>query len=161
MSSVATSAAAPSATSCTQQSFSDYPTQDVFCAFDGRSGIPDKYEDHFKTCCKDAPVQKWANDCSLYCLSAGQPVSSLISCLQEQGVTPGLIFCNGNNTMTATATDLSPTKPTGTAGSGSGTSGPRQSTGAAVPAVVPQGVSKAGLGMLAMIAISAFAGAML
>jgi hypothetical protein len=83
----------------------------------------------------------------------------------DNGIAPGTIFCNSNNTATATSTPSgkASSTPSGTKGGSSGTSSPGASgsAGAAAGVVVPMGVSKAGLGMLGMILVSAFAGAML
>jgi unsaturated rhamnogalacturonyl hydrolase len=75
-------------------------------------------------------------------------------------VNPSQIFCSGNQTSSATGTPSG----SGTASRTSGGSGPdatgsgsSDSTGAAAP----MGVSKAGLGMLGMFVVSAFAGALL
>jgi hypothetical protein len=80
----------------------------------------------------------------------------------ENGIASNTIFCNGNNTATATGTPskTAGSSASGTSGSSSGTSSPGASTGAAAGLVTPQ-VSKTGLGMLGMIIVSAFAGAML
>lgn len=74
----------------------------------------------------------------------------------EGGVTPSSIFCNGQQTQTATGT---PSASKTGKGSATNSAGASQSTGAAAGVVVPQGVSKAGLGMLGMIVVSVFAGA--
>ena len=82
----------------------------------------------------------------------------------ENGIAPGTIFCNSNNTATATGTPTGGASSTasGTRGGSSGTAsaGASGSAGAAAGVVVPQ-VSKAGLGVLGMIVVSVFAGAML
>lgn len=82
----------------------------------------------------------------------------------ENGISPGTIFCNGNNTATATGTPTGGASSTasGTSGgaSGTGSAGASGSAGAASGVVVPQ-VSKAGLGVFGMIVASVFAGAML
>ncbi|PSN72752.1 hypothetical protein BS50DRAFT_167455 [Corynespora cassiicola Philippines] len=163
MSSVASSAAAvPTPPSCNSIDY-QIPTEDVACAVANVQGIPDNYTDIAKGCCKDAPVEQYAaKDCGFYCLSIGQAQMNLSSCLIENGVEPGLIFCNSNTTATATGSPSDSASATSSGGSGSSTGGAdsQESTGAA-PATVPQTVSKAGLGMLAMIVVSAAAGAML
>lgn len=82
----------------------------------------------------------------------------------SNGITPGDIFCNSNNTATATGTPTGGASSTasGTRGSSSGTAsaGASGSAGAAAGLVVPQ-VSKTGLGVFGMIVVSVFAGAML
>lgn len=76
----------------------------------------------------------------------------------DNGVNPRDILCSGNNTASATGT------PSGGASRTSGGSGPdatgedgKPDTGAAVHV----GVSKTAVGMLGMIVMSAFAGALL
>lgn len=163
MSSVVSSAASPTVSACVGQNFGKYPTNDVFCAFDGRQGISKKSRDEFKKCCKDAPVDEWANGCALYCLAAGQNVNTLFNCFEKTGIESEFLFCNGSSDATATATgDLSTLRPTGTrATSSTGTAEAQESSGAAVPATVPHVVSKTGIFMTAIIAVSAFAGALL
>jgi hypothetical protein len=112
-----------------------------------------------KGCCKTAPVEKWADDCALYCLSIGQSVGDLNACFLDTGITPSDIMCNSNMSATATATKApdstsNPSSTTGSAAAGS-------TTGAAVALVPQQGVSKAGLGMLAMLFVSGALGALL
>ena len=111
-------------------------------------------------CCKDAPVEKYASDCGLYCLSVGQSVADLQKCFQDDGISAQLIFCNANNTATATGKPDSTSNPTASGTKGSSTTA-AHSTGAAPGLAVQQGVSKAGLGVLAMLVISAAAGALL
>lgn len=82
----------------------------------------------------------------------------------DGGVKPGDIFCNGNNTATATGKPSgsgSGAKETGQSGSASGSAAGSTSTPGAAYAVGPQGVSKAGLGMLAVLLGSAVFGALL
>lgn len=117
-----------------------------------------------KECCKTAPVESFNGDCGYYCLSVQQSVSDLQNCFMENGIAPGTIFCNSNNTATATGTPSGGASATasGTRGGSSGTNSPgaSESIGAAAGIVVPQ-VSKAGLGVMGMILVSVFAGAML
>ena len=75
----------------------------------------------------------------------------------DNGIAPGTIFCNGNNTATATGT---PTGGASSTASGTGSTTASGSAGAAAGVVVPR-VNKAGLGVLGMIVVSVFAGAML
>lgn len=161
--SAVSSAAAPSNTACAQNSFSEFPTKDAACAVGGTSGVPGSYNDILKGCCKSAPVESWHDDCALWCLAADQSIADLQKCWQDGGVNAGSIFCNLANNATATG-EVSGTgsgaKETGSQTSGGGASSSTSSPGAA-PAVVPQGVSKAGLGMLAMVLGSAVLGAML
>lgn len=122
------------------------------------SSLASNTSDVFRQCCKPAPVEAYVGDCGYYCLAVEQSVADLQSCFMENGVAPGSIFCNANNTATATGTPsgMASSTASGTNGGSSGTS----SAGAASGVVVPQ-VSKAGLGVLGMIVVSVFAGAML
>ncbi|KZM28187.1 uncharacterized protein EKO05_0001618 [Ascochyta rabiei] len=161
----AVASATPSGASCATADFTQFPTQDIACAVGSTtSNLASNASSVLKDCCKSAPVESFNGDCGYYCLSVQQSVSDLQSCFMENGIAPGTIFCNGNNTATATGTPTGGPSSTasGTRGSSSGTSSPGASgsTGAAAGIVVPQ-ASKAGLGVLAMIVVSAFAGAML
>lgn len=164
MSSVASSAGpSPSSSSCASADFTRFPTTDVACAVGSVQGIPSNTSDAFKTCCKSAPVEQFNGACGYYCLSVQQTVAELQKCFQDNGVSPGSIFCNSNNTATATGRPsggASASATTSRGASGTSSAGAGQSTGAA-PVVVPHGVSKAGLGMLGMLVVSVFAGAML
>jgi len=165
--SVSSSAAAPSSTSvCTTTAFSEFPTKDSGCAVGGTSGVPSNYHDILSKCCKSAPVNSWANDCALYCLAVDQNIAALDKCFQDGGVKAGDIFCNGANNATATE------KPSGTqSGGASSTGGATKSAGSsgaaasgsntpgAAGTVVMPGVSKAGIGMLAMVLGSVVLGA--
>lgn len=162
-------ASAPSSTSCPAISSVEFPVKDAACAVGSTSGVPDNYSKILKGCCKDAPVESWKDDCALYCLSVGQSIADLQKCWQDGGVNPAQIFCNGVQNATATSepskTNGGGAKETGGKGGESGSAsgsaaGPSNSQGAA-HAVVPQGVSKAGVGMLAVILGSALFGALL
>jgi hypothetical protein len=163
VSSVGSSAASPSAASCGGTFLTEFPTKDAACAAGSTSGAPDNYGDILKGCCKDAPVESWGNDCALWCLAADQPIADLQKCWQDAGIKPDNIFCNQPNNATATGevsgTSSGGAKPTGSQTSGAASSS--TSTPGAAPAGVPRGVSKAGLGMLAMIMGSAVFGALL
>ncbi|KAF1939541.1 hypothetical protein EJ02DRAFT_352031 [Clathrospora elynae] len=157
MSSVASSAApTASSASCSTADFTQFPSQDVFCAVGSTTGVPSNTSDVLSSCCKTAPVEHFNGDCGYYCLSVQQTVADLQACFMDGGVNPSTIFCSGNNTASATST---PTQ-SGSGSHGTGTNAPGK-TGAAPVVLVPLSVSKAGLGMLGMIVISAFAGAML
>ena len=91
-------------------------------------------------------------------------MGDLLSCFQGEGIEAGDIFCNGNNTASATATGApsSTGGSTGGAGTQTGTGATAGATSGAAVALGPvQGVRKAGLGMLAMLVVSAAAGALL
>jgi hypothetical protein len=75
----------------------------------------------------------------------------------DGGVSPSSIFCNGQQTQTATGTPSA--KKTG--GSATNSAGASPSTGAASGFSASQSMSKAGLGMLGMVVVSVFAGAMI
>jgi hypothetical protein len=78
-------------------------------------------------------------------------VADLQKCFMDGGVSPSTIFCNGQQTQTATATGgASKTGKGGATNSADATK-----TGAAT------GISKAGLGMLGMIVVSVFVGAII
>jgi hypothetical protein len=72
-------------------------------------------------------------------------------------VSPSTIFCNGQQTQTATGSPSA--KKTG--GSATNSAGASPSTGAAPGLTASQSVSKAGLGMLGMMVVSVFVGAMI
>lgn len=168
MSSIVSSAAAtPSSSSCSTADFTVFPTTDVACAVGSINGIPTNTSDVFSSCCKSAPVEQFNGACGYYCLSVEQSVADLQKCFMDGGVNPSNIFCNSNNTATATGKPESSASPTssGSRASGSAASttrpGSQQSTAAAPVVLAPQSVSKAGLGMLGMIVISTIAGALL
>ncbi|KAJ4301899.1 hypothetical protein N0V90_003995 [Kalmusia sp. IMI 367209] len=161
-----TSSAAPSASSsaCTTTSFSEFPTKDSACAVGGTSGFPSNYSDILKDCCKSAPVESWGNDCALYCLAADQSIADLQKCWQEGGVKAGDIFCNGASNATATGAvsgTAGGAKETGQTGSKTGGASSATGTPGAAWKVEPQGVSKAGVGMLCLVLGSAMLGALL
>ncbi|KAF2856323.1 hypothetical protein T440DRAFT_105439 [Plenodomus tracheiphilus IPT5] len=164
MSSSALSSAAPTSTSnpsCSTADFTQFPTSDIACAIGSTSALPSNTSSTLSSCCKSAPVEKFNGNCGYYCLSVQQTVAELQACFMEGGVNPGSIFCSGNNTASATGT------PTGSAGgsrvsaSGTGVPGSRESTGVGAVVNAPQGVGKAGLGMLGMVVVSVIAGAFL
>jgi hypothetical protein len=115
-----------------------------------------------KQCCNNAPVESWAGDCGLYCLSMGQSVADLTKCFQEAGINPSDIMCNGNNTATATAT----TAPDSTSNpressSATNSAGHPQGTNGASAVSAPQGVSKTGLLVTGLLLVSAAFGTLL
>jgi hypothetical protein len=160
----ASASATPTSTACANVSFSTFlqDTKDIACAVGSTAGLPSSYKDTLKKCCKSAPVESYENDCALYCLSVDQTVADLQKCFQEGGVSPQLIFCSGNSTATATG------KPSGTQGgsrsgspSGAESGASSSSAAAAVLRAPTQGLSKAGMGVAAMIFVSAVFGALL
>jgi hypothetical protein len=108
-------------------------------------------------CCKSAPVEAFNGDCGHYCLSVQQSVADLQKCFMDGGVSPSNIFCNGQQTQTATGT---PSR-TGGGASKTGGAGASESTGAAPAVGTQQGMSKMGMSVLGMVVVSVFAGAML
>lgn len=127
----------------------EIPTNDASCAAKLSGNMSTVFDD----CCKgDAPV-KYNNDCGIYCLAQGQTVEELSSCLMSKSNNYRDVFCLGkqNATATASATTTMATA-TGTA-TGTGT------TTGTNAAVLGQPVSKAGLGVLAMLVCSVFMGA--
>jgi len=158
-------AAAPSATgtgTCSAVPYDQLPTQDTACAVAYRSpdGLPSDTKDKMSSCCKDADVSPFASDCGLYCLAIGQSVGDLTKCFQDQGINPSWIWCNGNNTATATATSDEGPEETGKDGDKpkeSGGESPKPSNAAGrVRVFEERGVSKVGVGMLVMLGAAAF-----
>lgn len=174
-STLSSAASNPTGGTCATATYSEFPTKDAAClvAHASASGLPSNYNSLMESCCKKAPVEKFANDCGLYCLAIDQSIADLTQCFQGAGIQASWIYCNANNTATATATDVvsktGGASATGVAtktgkqngtGSATGTGAPRQ-TGAAGVVNVQQSVSKAGLGVVAMLVASAVFGAML
>ncbi|KAF2472208.1 uncharacterized protein BDR25DRAFT_342187 [Lindgomyces ingoldianus] len=169
MSSVLSSVAANPTGVCSTQAYSQLPGgTDNGCAIASTAGLPSNYSDAMSKCCKDAPVEKWASDCALWCLASGQSIGDLTTCLQKESVVANMIFCRGNTTATATGkvSGSGTVKATGTssqtgtaASSASGKS--TSSPGAAPRLMTQQSVSKAGVGMLVVLFISAAAGALI
>lgn len=169
MSTPSSAAATPTNTACTTAYISSYiqQTKDIACAVPN-ANQPSNFKDVVKGCCKSAPVESIQNDCGLWCLLVDQSVADLNKCFQEGGLNPASIYCNGNTTATATS---KPSESSGASQSGSGSSTPSSTESGAAASKSPnaanvvgapvQGVSKAGLGMAAMIAVSAIFGAFL
>lgn len=156
----ALASATPSGASCASADFTQFPTKDIACAVGGTSGsLASNVTDVFDKCCKDAPVESFNGECGYYCLSVKQSVSDLQNCFMKEGINPGSIFCNGNNSATATSEPTKKGSPTKSGSSTSGTAADGESESSA--ATVRRGVSKTGLGVLAMCVVSVFAGAML
>ncbi|KAF1840860.1 uncharacterized protein K460DRAFT_347229 [Cucurbitaria berberidis CBS 394.84] len=176
-SAVSSALATPSSSSCATADFTKFPTgNDAACAVGSISGIPSNTSTILSSCCKSAPVEQFNGECGYYCLSIEQSVADLQKCFVEGGVSPSTVFCTGNNTATATGkpsssasrsgsgsptTGASRASGGGSSGSTTTPSGPAKSTGAAPAGFAPQSVSKAGLGVMCMIVVSALAGAVL
>ncbi|KAL4932350.1 uncharacterized protein BDV17DRAFT_194725 [Aspergillus undulatus] len=157
MSSTTSSTAA--AATCTGSPW-ELPVQDIACAIttntDETSSIMDK-------CCADANVETYNDDCSIYCLAQGQSGQDLLDCLKDEGATDGQYFCSAagaNLTQTATAP-----VPTATGNDDGDDDEPSSTDDAEDPettdnaaVTLGQPVNKAGLGVLAMLLVSAVMG---
>jgi hypothetical protein len=144
---------------CHTADFTVIPTNDTACAVASQRGdLASNTRDILDKCCGDAPVEEFNGDCGFYCLSVKQAVAELQACFMDGGVRPADIFCNANNTATATG---EPTKGASASGSGAAASGTAGGDQNAAAAIRPRGLSKSGLGVIAMVVVSAFAGAML
>ncbi|KAJ5773659.1 hypothetical protein N7457_008555 [Penicillium paradoxum] len=125
------------------------PTTDAACAAIAGGNMTDVMD----TCCKDAKVTKYDNDCGMYCLAQGQDIDKLQSCLTSKSGRFHDVFCNAALNATATATST---------GSKSTTTGTSTSTGTATStstdnaAIANQPISKSGLGLVALLFSSAF-----
>jgi hypothetical protein len=157
--SLTTTSTAPSASasSCSTADFTRFPSSDISCAVGSIQGLPSNTTDVMSKCCKSAPVEAFNGDCGHYCLSVQQSVADLQKCFMDGGVSPSNIFCNGQQTQTATGT---PSR-TGGGASKTGGAGASESTGAAPAVGTQQGMSKMGMSVLGMVVVSVFAGAML
>jgi hypothetical protein len=149
MSATVSSASASASSSCTTADFTRFPTSDIACAVGSTTGVPSNTSDVFKSCCKSAAVESFNGACGYYCLSVQQTVAELQACFMNGGVRPGSIFCNGNNT--ASATGKGEASRTG-GGAAATSAGGKPSEG------VKRGV---GLGVLGMVLMSVIAGAVL
>ncbi|KAL5120258.1 hypothetical protein ACEQ8H_001816 [Pleosporales sp. CAS-2024a] len=159
--SITSTASAPSASSsssCSTADFTRFPTADIACAVGSVSSLPSNTTDTMDKCCQSAPVEAFNGNCGHYCLSVQQSVADLQKCFMDGGVSPRDIFCNGQQTQTATGTP----SPTGKSASATSSAGAKESKGAAPASVRGQrGVGKLGMGMLSVLAVSVFVGAML
>ncbi|KAL6855618.1 hypothetical protein ACO1O0_006770 [Amphichorda felina] len=54
------------------------------------------------SCCKDADINSYYDDCGLYCLAQGQKVKDLSRCLYDEGAKWEDVFCRGEEDATAT-----------------------------------------------------------
>ncbi|ODM20029.1 hypothetical protein SI65_05015 [Aspergillus cristatus] len=137
--STTTTAVSSTSTSCGW----NIPVQDAACGLPSRSNntaIMSK-------CCDPASVQETDSGCNYYCLAQEQSVSDLVTCFTTNGASHGEVICNAplNATATAGMTALS----TGTATLSSGSSSSSTSTATGMASTV--GVSKSGLGLLAVV----------
>lgn len=163
--STATSASASASatpSSCSTADFTRFPTSDIACAVGSTQGIASNTSSVLESCCKSAPVESFNGACGWYCLSVEQTVAELQACFMEGGVSPSNVFCNGNNSATATGKPSKTSSASGGAASGTNTAGGAEGTKTPSGAVTQvKGVGKAGLGVLAVVFVSAFAGAVL
>ncbi|KAL4942089.1 hypothetical protein BDV06DRAFT_193097 [Aspergillus oleicola] len=155
MSSTSTSTAA--ASTCTGNSWV-LPVQDVACAL---NRVSDNYTSIMDECCKDADVEQYNDGCGLYCLAQGQTGQELLDCIADNGATNGEFFCGGNLTQTAsapapTSTSDDDDEDSDDASSTDSADSPDTTDNAAVH--LGQPVNKAGLGVLAMLVVSAVMG---
>lgn len=102
-----TSSLAATATACAN--LYDTPVQDAACAMP----YSRDHVDQMQSCCKNADVVSYYNNCGLYCLAQGQSVADLTDCLFKKGAAYQDVFCRGNTT--ATATETGSVKPPATA----------------------------------------------
>lgn len=143
--------------------FNQIPTTDSACALPPLSNATSILE----KCCKDAPIEKYPQDCGFYCLAADQTIGDLIDCLQSNGAGYTNVICRGDRNATATGevtpkSTTSKGQTTGASATRTGASAGPSETGAAAGLVFGgKGVSKAGLGFAAMVVVSLFAGTML
>ena len=96
--SVTTTAANPTST-CTTSDWT-IPVRDAACA---AHLTRDNVADAFDECCGDASIERYNDDCSVYCLAQGQTIGSLVDCLVENGIPHGQGVCNNGTNATATS----------------------------------------------------------
>ena len=154
-------------TTCGGATVYDIPINDAACA---ATASKENASSAFDKCCKAAPVEKYDNDCGLYCLALDQTIGDLVECLTSSGLNDGDVFCTQQNNRTATATSTatktsssetssetgSSSSSTSTSSSTSDSEGASETSQAA--AVINQPVSKGGIGLLAMMFCSALLG---
>ncbi|KAF9883907.1 hypothetical protein FE257_002650 [Aspergillus nanangensis] len=128
------------------------PIQDAAC------GLPKtgNYTDVMDKCCSPAKVTKYDDDCGVYCLAQDQSVKDLLDCITSNAgpTVHGDVFCSGN--MSATATAAVPSKTGDKTGTATNTGAQATSTGDDENnAVMKQTLSKGGMGVLALMGLSA------
>lgn len=64
----------------------------------------DQYFSYMSSCCGDASIVSYDDDCGIYCVALDQTISDLIECLMEEGAEkkPQDVFCSGNTTESKT-----------------------------------------------------------
>jgi hypothetical protein len=145
------SSPAPSSSStpsCATASFTTFPTTDIACAVGSTGTLPSNTSSVFSSCCKSASVEQFNGACGYYCLSVDQSVADLTKCFMDQGVRPADIFCNGNQTATATGK-----------GGASKTSGSGSKETGAKTGMAARGGGKMEWGVLGMVVVSVVMGA--
>ena len=80
----------------------DTPNHDAVCAMPYSAN----HTKLMSTCCKEADVISYYDNCGLYCLAIDQSVADLTKCLYDNGAAWEDVFCRGNKTATATATGI-------------------------------------------------------
>ncbi|KAF4471166.1 hypothetical protein FALBO_1909 [Fusarium albosuccineum] len=85
------SAPATATTACTN--LYDSPNQDTTCAMP----YSEKNLDYMKSCCGDAQVVSYYNDCGLYCVALDQTIGDLRDCLFDKGAGWADVFCSVQN----------------------------------------------------------------
>lgn len=91
--------ATPSATSTCTNLYNP-PNQNAVCAMPSTS----TYLNYMSSCCGDAQIVSYDDDCGIYCVALDQTISDLIECLMEEGAEekPQDVFCSGNTTESKT-----------------------------------------------------------
>ncbi|KAL4889900.1 hypothetical protein BDV59DRAFT_102490 [Aspergillus ambiguus] len=146
-----TTSAASAASTCTGNRWV-LPVQDAAC------GLPNtgNYSAVMDKCCSPAKVTKYDDDCGLYCLAQEQSTKDLLDCIYDNSASSvhGDVFCSGNMTATATAAVPSSTGSDST-GTATGTGAQASATGENTAVAMKQPLSKGGLGVLAVLGLSA------
>lgn len=57
---------------------------------------------YMSSCCKDADIVSYYDDCGLYCLASDQTAKELTRCLYDEGAKWEDVFCRGEDEATAT-----------------------------------------------------------
>lgn len=146
-----TTTASSAAATCTGNRWV-LPVQDAAC------GLPNSgnYSAVMDKCCGPAKVTKYDDDCGLYCLAQKQTVKELLNCIEDNSASTvhGEVFCSGNMTASATAA-LPSTTGSDSTGTATGTGATASSTGENAAVAMKQPLSKGGLGVLAVLGVSA------
>ncbi|KAF7539474.1 hypothetical protein G7Z17_g12416 [Cylindrodendrum hubeiense] len=100
MSTTVSSAAASATVGSCGSTLYDIPIKDAVCALP----YSKNHTEILASCCGDADVVSYYNNCGLYCIALDQTVAELTACLLKEGAANQDVFCSGNTTDTATAT---------------------------------------------------------